>query len=386
MRTLNDIKNNNPALIPEGILELQQENNVFVLGIDYLEPALHELDDYHIQYYGIIKSPVDHRDEKNLKYDCLEYERVIGQKDLVVVVAFLWSRNAEYLRQICALENIKSVYILEGAEYIFSLMYLPERQLFKHPKIHFVDSYFKGILRRQLTYDYFVQYRDDFEQTYQWLSDDLSKETMVSYLDGHVNVKTFPMEYVKDRSLQYYAADIINLSDHEVYVDCGGWDGDTVNRFLKHVNQKYKKIYVFEPDAAMIPKLKSNIDSSIDYILIDKGAYNLNGRVAFDNTGCGMITDSDNDNTIKVAKMDDIIGEKISFIKMDIEGAEIPALEGGRNLLKKSLPKMAICVYHKRDDLITIPRFIKSLNEDYQLYLRAYHDYVSEVVLYAVLK
>ena len=71
---------------------------------------------------------------------------------------------------------------------------------------------------------------------------------------------------------------------------------------------------------------------------------------------------------------------------MDIEGAEIPALEGGRNLLKKSLPKMAICVYHKRDDLITVPRFIKSLNEDYQLYLRAYHDYVSEVVLYAVLK
>ncbi len=384
MRTLNNIKNENPALIPEGIVNLQQESNIFILGTDYLEPLTAELKEFFIKYEGIIKSPVDCGNDNIQKYDCLEYDSAIRKKDLVVIAAFLWSKNAEYLRTLCGLENIRSIYIMEGAEYAFSLMYLPQRQLFKHPKIHFVDSYFRGIWRRKLTYDYFIENRSDFEQTYQWLSDDLSKETMVCYLDGHINVRTFPMAPVRDKSPQYYASDIIRLSDDEVYVDCGGWDGDTVNRFLRHSGQKYKKIYVFEPDTTMIPKLKSNIDSSVDYILIEKGAYNTNGSASFDNTGCGMITDDDDQNTIKVARIDDVIDDEITFIKMDIEGAEIPALEGGKKLLEKSLPKMAICAYHKRDDLITIPKFIKSLSRDYRLYLRAYHDYVSEVVLYAV--
>ena len=384
MRTLNDIKNNNPMRVPEGIADLQREKNVYILGTDYLKQALDLLDSYCITYDGIVKGPVDNVEESCVNYDCMDYEHVICKKDLVVVIAFLWSRNAEYLRQVCEFENVRAVYILEGAEYSFSLVHLPERHLFKHPKLHFVDSYFKGVLKRQLTYDYFAAHKDDFEQTYQWLSDDLSRETMVCYLDGHINVKTFPMEPVRDASLQYYASGIVNLSEHEVYVDCGEWDGDMVNRFLEQVNYKYKKIYVFEPDTQMIPKLKNNIDSSVDFVLIDKGAYNVNGNMAFDNDGCGMIKDTADGQTIKVTKIDDEISEKISFLKMDIEGAEIPALEGARKLLIRSLPKMAVCVYHKRDDLITIPNVIKSLSRDYQLYLRAYHDYVQEVVLYAI--
>ncbi len=386
MRTLNDIKHENPRLVPEGMAKLQQEQNVYILGVDYLEQAVHKLDEFRIQYKGVVKSPVDSTDENAVKYSCANYDSVMAQNELVVVIAFLWSKNAEYLRRICELGNVKRIYILEGAEYAYSLMYLRERNLFKHPKMCFVDSYYDGVWERQLTYDYFEENKEGFEQTYQWLCDDLSRETMVCYLDGHINVKTFPMEPVKDPSPQYYASGILKLSHDEVYVDCGGWDGDTVNRFLKQVKQKYKKIYVFEPDVQMIPKLKSNIDSSVDYVLIDKGAYSMNGRMCFDSEGCGTITDKADDQTIKVTKIDDEISESISFLKMDIEGAEVPALEGARNLLMKSFPKMAVCVYHKRDDLIMIPRFIKSLNKDYQLYLRAYHDYVQEVVLYAIPK
>jgi len=76
--------------------------------------------------------------------------------------------------------------------------------------------------------------------------------------------------------------------------------------------------------------------------------------------------------------------EKATFIKMDIEGSELEALKGAQNQIKVNKPKLAICVYHKETDLITIPQFILSLNPDYKLYLRHYGNFSTELVLYAL--
>ena len=70
---------------------------------------------------------------------------------------------------------------------------------------------------------------------------------------------------------------------------------------------------------------------------------------------------------------------------MDIEGAELPALQGANKLINKNKPFLAICVYHKAKDLITIPQYIKQLNNTYKFYLRKHTKYNScELVLYAV--
>lgn len=70
---------------------------------------------------------------------------------------------------------------------------------------------------------------------------------------------------------------------------------------------------------------------------------------------------------------------------MDIEGSELRALMGSEETIKKYKPKLAICIYHKREDLITIPQYIKIIVPEYKLYLRAHFPYVSETVLYATL-
>lgn len=72
------------------------------------------------------------------------------------------------------------------------------------------------------------------------------------------------------------------------------------------------------------------------------------------------------------------------MIKMDIEGSEMNALKGAEISITKYHPILAVCVYHKKEDLITIPQYIKSLYAGYKLYLRAYSRYCRELVLYAI--
>lgn len=69
---------------------------------------------------------------------------------------------------------------------------------------------------------------------------------------------------------------------------------------------------------------------------------------------------------------------------MDIEGAELNALMGAESTIRTYKPILAICVYHKKEDLIDIPQFIMSIRADYKFYLRAYSRCTQELVLYAI--
>jgi len=76
--------------------------------------------------------------------------------------------------------------------------------------------------------------------------------------------------------------------------------------------------------------------------------------------------------------------EPVTYIKMDIEGAELNALKGAANTIKKNKPRLAICVYHKPEDILEIPVFLSELVPSYQFYLRHHSQYYIETVLYAV--
>jgi hypothetical protein len=73
-----------------------------------------------------------------------------------------------------------------------------------------------------------------------------------------------------------------------------------------------------------------------------------------------------------------------TYIKMDIEGGELEALKGARNIIKSAMPILAICVYHKQSDFWEIPLLIRSITEGYRFFLRAYSWSGFEVVCYAV--
>ena len=95
--------------------------------------------------------------------------------------------------------------------------------------------------------------------------------------------------------------------------------------------------------------------------------------------------DTDGEMQIKVGKLDDIAyDKKISFIKMDIEGAEKEAILGAENIIRIQKPKMAVSIYHKREDIWELPKLLLEMNPEYRFYLRHYSFRDAETVLYAV--
>lgn len=93
----------------------------------------------------------------------------------------------------------------------------------------------------------------------------------------------------------------------------------------------------------------------------------------------------DGEEIVNVTSLDKELGdEKVTFIKMDIEGSELPAIIGAKNIIIKNKPKLAISVYHKYEDIFEIPEIILKYNPNYKIYLRHYATSDSETILYAL--
>ena len=98
--------------------------------------------------------------------------------------------------------------------------------------------------------------------------------------------------------------------------------------------------------------------------------------------GEGSLICEDGEEKIDICKIDTEAGEA-TFIKMDIEGAELKALMGAKETIVQNKPKLAISIYHKPEDILQIPMYLKALVPEYKFYLRQYTMSYLECVLYA---
>lgn len=237
----------------------------------------------------------------------------------------------------------------------------------------------------RLPVSYFVQNNDKYQQVYNMLADDYSKKVYLErmkrvYLLNDISVIVSPAR-------EEYFDEVNVLSDKEVFVDCGGFDGDTSMRFIKEVKGKYEKIVIFEPEESKKEAIKKNLKGE-NYKFFPYGVWDINTNLYFDARGdvaSHISTGIEGDIKIQVVKLDDYVyEEKPTFIKMDIEGAELQALMGTERTIRAYRPKLAVCLYHKPQDLFEIPLYIKSLNKDYNLYIRQYSNSRYETVCYAV--
>jgi FkbM family methyltransferase len=227
----------------------------------------------------------------------------------------------------------------------------------------------------------------------EWLKNELSDDKSKKAFDDFIHQKSTGV-YEKDYTdNQYFDNEIIRFDESEIFVDCGAYTGDTVQSFITNAVHTCgggeQSVYAFEPDEANYLQLLKMKNKIPNLHCINKGVWNCSGILKFsknENMSASSAITDDGEVEIEVSTIDEVVGdEKVTFIKMDIEGAELNALKGAEKTILAHKPKLAICIYHKPEDLYEIPRYIKSLVPEYKLYCRNHSPHGIECVLYAIL-
>ena len=184
------------------------------------------------------------------------------------------------------------------------------------------------------------------------------------------------------------------IEEGDFVIDAGGCWGDTSLIFSSKAGKK-GKVFTFEFFEDNLNILKENFfnnkELTNNIVLTEKPLYDISNKDLYLNHACADITTlTENKNDLQQYKtvcIDDFIEnnktEKIDFIKMDIEGCELKALQGAKNTLKKYKPKLAIASYHKYEDYYEIPKFLNELNIGYKFYFANYTLGFTDTVIYA---
>lgn len=196
---------------------------------------------------------------------------------------------------------------------------------------------------------------------------------------------------IKGDGSEYFGHSFFTCGENEVFIDAGGYDGDTIEEFAAFTRNIYKRIYSFEPDKSTGELLKAKLYKYGDKVrFYPYGLWSETTKLPFLNDNrfdsSHIVNDDTASSQIQCVKLDDIIrNEVVTFIKMDIEGAEIPALHGAKNIILKDTPKLAICIYHKPEDLWEIPLLIRSWVPEYKFYVRHYGERFYGTILFATI-
>lgn len=168
----------------------------------------------------------------------------------------------------------------------------------------------------------------------------------------------------------------------------GAFTGDSFMKFIKHC-PNYKRIVAFEPDKRNISRLRTKCKNVENLVIIERGMSDITGNGNFSPNVTGMYSQFVEEATgivVPLVKIDDVQEcADATFIKMDIEGAEMAALKGAEKTIKRNKPKLAICIYHSNEDMLRIAEYVHEIVPEYRIFMRAHNMGIAENVLYAVM-
>ena len=190
---------------------------------------------------------------------------------------------------------------------------------------------------------------------------------------------------------QYFPADIVRLSEDEVFVDGGAFDGDTLADFVGRVGERFAHYHAFEPDAANRVRLMGRLEglpaAVREKITIHPLALHAeSATLSFtDQGGPTSHVGTGGNTSVRGERLDAILAvQRLSFLKLDVEGAERAALAGAKASITQHRPQVAACVYHEPNDLWEIPQRLAALLPNSRFYLRQHGFDGWETVVYVV--
>ncbi|MCI8614013.1 FkbM family methyltransferase [Parablautia intestinalis] len=227
------------------------------------------------------------------------------------------------------------------------------------------------------------------------LEDDKSKKIYKSIISKRISGKDKMYEEFEENG--YFALPMFQIPDEkEVFVDAGGFVGDTLERYLFKKLGMFKEYYVFEPDKnnyqallARTDRLKREWNLQKDAVIPIFGGVGKESSVLYfkeveNGSSASHYTSEPGGSESKVYALDDFFRDKkIGFLKADIESWESDMLLGAISIIKRDKPKMAIAIYHNAADMCYILDWIDKLNLGYKFSIRHHTPTETDTTLYA---
>ena len=239
---------------------------------------------------------------------------------------------------------------------------------------------------------YFSGFTEDFknnQQKYQWvyslLQDDLSRDTFRKLLNYRTSGDSRFLQNFSFRIQQQYF-DCIRLKNaDETFLDVGSYDGQSSIEFIRYCPD-YTSIHIFEPEMFNEGLCRKKLQNYPNIFFYPYGLSDRKDILRFSALGSASQISSKGTQFIHVDCLDNLLqsGTKPTFIKMDIEGAELPAIAGAEKTIARYHPTLALSIYHKVGDYWKIPEAVFSIRDDYSVYIRHYIEGLIETVMYFV--
>jgi len=194
----------------------------------------------------------------------------------------------------------------------------------------------------------------------------------------------------RPRENTYLPEDILSFVDADRFLDCGATSGEMTQELIRKRGQQFDLFCALEADNISFPKLEAYRDSLPDSLktklrLFKCAVGAARGTVHFAHSGQTGSRISEQGDPVECFPIDELFQDTpLTFIKMDIEGAEFDALRGARKVIERDKPILAICAYHTQNDIWRIPLLIREMLPGHRLFLRAYEGDGYQTVVYAV--
>ena len=221
----------------------------------------------------------------------------------------------------------------------------------------------------------------------------LFKDLLLNFSEPISEFGLIPFPILGPENYFYFNNDVFSLSQNEIYVDVGAFDGDSVTTFVQACKKKqlaYKHIYAFEPDPKNYRELIRNTRSYKNTSCHQLGVWSKSDILRFESSDKAIASTAsgiseNGDIEIQMVCLDDFLnGSEITLIKMDPPGNIMAeALKGARNTITKYKPKLALGAYHSFEAIFELPLLVNSLWPDYKLYLRHNSWTICETDLFA---